>query len=241
MHFYGTDLSANGTALNPSTGAIVVAANVDDETGYAVISLNGVWLEANNGCALRVFNATGLLLSLKNVTLAANENIAGVGAVNIGAIASSEISNVIAGGALDNIYIAAARSTVVGSVIATLNDTSTRYRHINVTTSLADIADTFKDSFKRMKLLSQDFVYGRSDQISGGGTNDVDFYLYGTGTQRFLVNGTRPLTLGSNAIGFYGTTPAAKPTITGAKSGNAALTSLLTQLAALGLITDSTT
>lgn len=40
---------------------------------------------------------------------------------------------------------------------------------------------------------------------------------------------------------FFGGTPIAKPTVTGAKGGNAALTSLLTQLAALGLITDSTT
>lgn len=36
----------------------------------------------------------------------------------------------------------------------------------------------------------------------------------------------------------YGAT---KPTVTGSKGGNAALTSLLTQLAALGIITDSTT
>ena len=44
---------------------------------------------------------------------------------------------------------------------------------------------------------------------------------------------------GSNA-GFYGTAPIAKPTVTGSRGGNAALASLLTQLANLGLITDST-
>lgn len=43
------------------------------------------------------------------------------------------------------------------------------------------------------------------------------------------------------AIGFFGTTQTPKKTVTGAKAGNAALTSLLTQLAAYGLITDSTT
>ena len=41
-------------------------------------------------------------------------------------------------------------------------------------------------------------------------------------------------------VGFYNTAPVAKPTISGSKAGNAALASLLTQLAALGLITDST-
>lgn len=44
-----------------------------------------------------------------------------------------------------------------------------------------------------------------------------------------------------NKVGFYGATPAAKPTVTGAKGGNTALGSLLTALATLGLITDSTT
>lgn len=42
-------------------------------------------------------------------------------------------------------------------------------------------------------------------------------------------------------LGFYGTSPTAKLTVTGSKGSNAALTSLLSQLATLGLITDSTT
>jgi hypothetical protein len=40
-------------------------------------------------------------------------------------------------------------------------------------------------------------------------------------------------------IGFYGATAIAKPTVTGSRGGNAALASLLTALANLGLITDS--
>lgn len=40
-------------------------------------------------------------------------------------------------------------------------------------------------------------------------------------------------------IGFYGTTPAAQPTITGSRGANAALADLLTKLATLGLIVDS--
>ena len=41
-------------------------------------------------------------------------------------------------------------------------------------------------------------------------------------------------------IGFYNTAPIAKPTVTGSRGGNAAIASLLTALANLGLITDST-
>jgi hypothetical protein len=42
-------------------------------------------------------------------------------------------------------------------------------------------------------------------------------------------------------LGFYSTAPIAKPTVTGSRGGNAALASLLTALANLGLVTDSTT
>lgn len=42
-------------------------------------------------------------------------------------------------------------------------------------------------------------------------------------------------------IGFFGAAPSAKAAITGSRGGNAALASLLTQLATKGLITDSTT
>lgn len=46
---------------------------------------------------------------------------------------------------------------------------------------------------------------------------------------------------GAIALGFFGGTPAAKPTVTGSRGGNAALASLLTALATLGLITNNTT
>lgn len=49
------------------------------------------------------------------------------------------------------------------------------------------------------------------------------------------------LKISAPGLGFFGVTPIAKPTITGAKGGNAALTSLISQLVALGLIADSTT
>jgi hypothetical protein len=42
-------------------------------------------------------------------------------------------------------------------------------------------------------------------------------------------------------IGFFGGTPAAKPTVSGSKGANAALGSLMTALSALGLVTDTTT
>jgi hypothetical protein len=52
-----------------------------------------------------------------------------------------------------------------------------------------------------------------------------------------------PLIIGStgsaSAVGFHGTTPIAKPTVSGSRGGNVALASLLTALANYGLLTDS--
>jgi len=52
-------------------------------------------------------------------------------------------------------------------------------------------------------------------------------------------NGTSRIKYDSTGLGFFAATPVAKPTVTGSKGANAALTSLLTALANLGLITDS--
>lgn len=46
---------------------------------------------------------------------------------------------------------------------------------------------------------------------------------------------------GAKNMSFNGNTPVARPTVTGPRAGNAALASLLSQLAILGLITDDTT
>jgi hypothetical protein len=240
VHLYGTDLSANGVAGNPSTGGIIVDANVDDESGYSVISLNGVWMEANNGCSLRVGNATGLMLTLKDVFLTSNENVAGVGVVNIGTIFSSKITNATAGGATDTFYVAAGRSTVVGGIINTLNDTSTRYRHINVTTSGTDLVDVFKGAYKQTQLSTIANRIGQSSAISGGGADNFEI---GQPSGEIVLNvgSTRALRVSGGALGFFNGSPVAKPTITGSRGGNAALASLLTNLAGLGLITDSTT
>jgi hypothetical protein len=236
VHLYGTDLSANGTAANTATGAIMLRASMDDETGYSSCTLNNVWFEANYGITLQTEAVTGLMLTLKDVFISSPESGR---AATIGAIFSSEITNTIAGGTGDTITIAAARSVVMGGVIHTLTDTSTRYRHINVGTGADNVDDTFKGSIKRHKLGTVDYLFGQSSQITGGSADDVEHYLYGSGEQKFSVGGVNALRIGGGTLGFYNATPVNKQTVTGAKGGNAALASLLTALANAGLITDS--
>lgn len=54
-------------------------------------------------------------------------------------------------------------------------------------------------------------------------------------------NMTERLRLGGGGIGFYGASPASRQTVGGSRRGNNALASLLTALAKLGLVTDSST
>jgi hypothetical protein len=65
---------------------------------------------------------------------------------------------------------------------------------------------------------------------SGATANGVLDLQTGAGTSRVKINDT--------GIGFFNATPAAQPTVTGSRGGNAALADLLTDLATLGLIMD---
>lgn len=60
---------------------------------------------------------------------------------------------------------------------------------------------------------------------------DTESYIYLQGNRIGFSN---------NSLGFFATTPINKPTVTGSRGGNAALASLCTALANLGLITNST-
>jgi hypothetical protein len=64
----------------------------------------------------------------------------------------------------------------------------------------------------------------------------------GAGGQAQLQSGNGGVRVAANdtGLGFNGTTPIAKPSVAGSRGGNAALASLLSQLAATGLITDNT-
>ncbi len=97
-------------------------------------------------------------------------------------------------------------------------------------------------------------VEGIGINISGGKASGATFdNMYGIYIQDINFAATTNYALYTNAgdirlmstaadkIGFHGAAPIAQQTVTGSRAGNAALTSLLTKLANLGLITDSST
>jgi integrin beta 8 len=81
---------------------------------------------------------------------------------------------------------------------------------------------------------TQNFVDLTTNQTIAGNKN----FTYYTTMQAGQVNGAFNLV---GTVGFFGATAAGRQTVTGAKGGNAALASLISALAALGLITDNTT
>lgn len=79
----------------------------------------------------------------------------------------------------------------------------------------------------------------RFEYYDKNGRNYLAF-VFGANATAALTDMQTSLRVRGN-VGFYDTAPIAKPDVTGSRGGNAALASLLTQLAALGLITNSTT
>jgi hypothetical protein len=77
---------------------------------------------------------------------------------------------------------------------------------------------------------------------AGSGQSDMIFYVFSGSarTERFRILGAGGVQV-ADGVGFYATAPSAKKTVTGSRAANAALASLLTQLAAYGLLTDSST
>lgn len=83
-------------------------------------------------------------------------------------------------------------------------------------------------------ILYSDSYYSNANvTISGKGTGGVN--LHGGGSAKFSVSG--------GGLGFYGTSPQGKPTITGSYSTNAGaiLNNLIVALASLGLVSNATT
>jgi hypothetical protein len=106
-------------------------------------------------------------------------------------------------------------------------------------------------------IVSQLYLYDNANPDAAGhltmrAAGIIDTNKIGAGVAPNLVlraGGNNAITMAAasgnvtinGSIGFYNTSPGAKPTVTGSRSANAALASLLTGLATLGLLTDSTT
>ena len=72
-------------------------------------------------------------------------------------------------------------------------------------------------------------VFADGTTVTGDGTSEHPLATIASGSA-----GT------ATKLGFFGTTPTTKQTVTGSKGGNAALASLMTALVAYGIVIDTT-
>jgi hypothetical protein len=87
-------------------------------------------------------------------------------------------------------------------------------------------------------------VGGNPHLIADGADTDIDLVLRGKGGGGVVLSAgstAQQIRINTTGIGFFGATPVSKPTITGSRGGNAALSDLLAALADMGLINNGTT
>ena len=154
---------------------------------------------------------------------------------NAGSLNSGDIANAIGG----NLLLNFANGVEIGGDAAGDNSFS-----VNGVTGISLEANNA--SAGAVDISGKNLSVSASNGMTfNGGPNGITFNatnLGGGGPIDFASTAGITIGSGSDTLAFYGAaTPVAKPTITGSKGGNVALASLLTHLAALGLVTDSTT
>lgn len=196
-----------------------------------------------------VFTSAGML----EMTAPGSQSVATAGAIrfrtNAGPVMSARNSantqNINFAECLNNTWYLGSSQVTGGFVIeaGTLGSpTALQLENVNVV-RLTD-SNTAQTLWMRGRSALSANANGSPFQLSGGAPN-------GSGTPGELKLGwdnsaaafQENLRLGSDGsaamTGFFGATPAVKPTVTGSRGGNAALADLLTELATLGLLTDS--
>jgi len=126
-------------------------------------------------------------------------------------------------------------------VFRAVNDANTAAGQVLVVTRTAEVPQSMS-LYTDLDMQGGNFLRVRDTGGTSYGvfTHDgTDFNLTLTNTTDYNISGANLRIV--NNIGFYNTAPVAQGTVTGSAAGNAALQSLLTALAATGLIVDSST
>jgi len=117
----------------------------------------------------------------------------------------------------------------------------------NIGLSLATLGGT---SNVALEVIAGDVRFWMAQAIRTASNNAAALAFRGTGADVLVIDTTTgneaavfpsALKHTGTKVGFYGAAPVVQPTVTGAKGGNAALSSLLTALASIGVVIDSTT
>jgi hypothetical protein len=187
-----------------------------------------------------------------------SSGLVGIGTASPGS-QLSVVSPAVSGGRVTYAQVAGAHTAIVGEVHDTLWDSA---RTVTVTAAFATwrfnlfTAPTISAGASHTITTAATVAIGGAPATAGSATisTPLAFWVQG-GMSRFgddLIldnganiqtgtgSGTQIATATSQKLGFFGATAIVQPTATGSRGGNAALASLLTELANLGLIVDGT-
>jgi hypothetical protein len=231
----GSNHSASLTGF-PTTSAVWINANGANRSATGIVLANAFGAQFDVGLH---FNAqVNNALTGPTVTADIQSNSTAATSINIAGTHSAAAIQVAetAGG----VYIGA-NNNLTGSKF--------KVELTSGTTTAAPAFAIFATGATNVHAMMANGSGQHAFQMSGGADNGLTGSAAGdlmlrilTASKSFHIGGTAStieITNG-NALGFFNVaTPATKQTVTGSKGANAALTSLLTALAAYGLITDS--
>jgi hypothetical protein len=240
------DLLVGGTIQAANNGDVLyglkVAPTFDDN---AKTGVTHVGLQVQSGGV--TVTAGGLTITAGGATVTAGGLTVQSGNVGIGVGAASTVGLDVAGDvgngvAQDGIRVRfTANATATNQVIGVESQPLTAAGSYTIGT----IAALFARAPVRAAGVSFGNAYGLlvEAQSNVSTTNNYGVFINApsgaTGENLGLKNlGGASVNAAGTALGFYGATPSTRLSVAGSRAGNAALTSLLTQLAALGLIVD---
>lgn len=249
-------LVANTASDNTAVGTIALTANT---TGIANVAIGSTSLSANTTGSgnialglnsMRFTTIGGGNLAIGTEALYSNTSGNASIAIGDGALRSVTVGGNLAvgisalygpGGVLTNATTTGLRQTAVG--YQTGQNSSTQRNDIVAIGYQALVGGNNAIAIGSGVLAGAagTVAIGKDSAGTSASTTTANEIKLGTALHTLNIIGNASIGGSSNNLGFYAATPAAKQAVTGSRGGNAALASLLTALATIGLITDSST
>ncbi|OWP21963.1 hypothetical protein CBF90_09795 [Microbacterium sp. AISO3] len=220
----------DGVAVAGSTAFTSATANFQaSDVGRSISQLTsrgeGFVFAANTAIA-SVVDATTVTLDKAAVRTGSGVNFQIVGRA---AVNSQQILEVLDSAGNERVGITPARLKASSGTVIQVENAASNGRLTTVENARVGLYAANGTNFRRHELYGQNYFWGSlraypAAATIGAESGPVDAFKFST-----------------SGVGFNGTDPLAKPTITGSRNGNMALESLLSALAGMGLITNATT
>lgn len=195
--FDHVDFSANGTAGNFATGAVLLRSTLGVETGYSTVTFSHCWWEGNKGLTVQNEANVRLSVSFYRPKMYANEGGVSIFTARHFAMRDGDVP-----GASEPIFADAAQVEIVGGALHTVTLGSAAVNW-NIKTSTA---------LGQVQWSSSGVLVGAVQQLEladGPGANEKAIRKYGAASAHLLAGSTKRLTWNGTGLGFNGATPVA--------------------------------